>query len=92
MIKAVKLSDDGMLCLSASSDSTLRLWDIAHQKCIKTYQHVHKKRSVEYHSDSIWALDASSRCDNVYTGGKDGNIFKIDILNDKIELISKGTP
>ena len=28
MIKAIKLSDDGMMCLSASSDATLRLWDI----------------------------------------------------------------
>lgn len=28
MVKAIKLSDDGMVCLSASSDATLRVWDI----------------------------------------------------------------
>jgi hypothetical protein len=37
---------------------------------------------VEFHTDSIWTLDASSRCDKVYTGGRDGNIYKIDILKD----------
>ena len=47
---------------------------------------------MEFHTDSVWTLDASPRCDNAYTGGKDGNIFKIDILNDELELVSKGSP
>jgi WD repeat-containing protein 48 len=44
MVKAIKLSDDGMVCLSASSDATLRLWDIGQQKCINVYQNVQKKK------------------------------------------------
>ena len=44
MIKAVKLSPDGMVCLSAGSDGFLRVWDIGSRKCIKAYGNERKKR------------------------------------------------
>ena len=34
-IRAVKLSDDGRQCVSASSDGTVRLWSIGEQRVIR---------------------------------------------------------
>lgn len=37
IVKAVKLNPEGLLCISASMDGTLRLWDIGMKKCIKVF-------------------------------------------------------
>ena len=37
-------------CLSASSDGTVRLWDLGQQRCLSTYS---------MHDDAVWALWAS---------------------------------
>jgi WD repeat-containing protein 48 len=92
MIKCVKLSSDGRLCLSAGSDGTLRLWDIGSRKCINVYGNQRKKRNtIVYHTDSIWTIDVTSKFDYAYTGGRDGNIFKIDLLNEEVSVISNGS-
>lgn len=92
MIKCIKLSLDGMLCLSTGSDGTLRLWDIGQRKCISVYGNARKKKaSVDYHTDSIWSLDVNSKFDQVFTAGKDGNIFKVDLLKETTQLVSKGS-
>ena len=45
MIRSVKLSSDGMLCLSASSDGVVRLWDIGLKKCIRVYGNERKRKN-----------------------------------------------
>jgi WD40 repeat protein len=38
IIKCLSLSPDGMVCLSAGSDCTLKVWEVSSRKCIKTNQ------------------------------------------------------
>ena len=37
----------------------------------------------QFHKDSIWSMDVTKDFKYVYTGGKDGNIYEVDILNEK---------
>jgi WD40 repeat protein len=60
MVKSVKLSPDGMICLSASTDGTLRVWDLNQRKCITVFgDEKNKKNSSVFHRDSIWCMDTS---------------------------------
>ena len=89
-VRQVKISDDGMICYSIGADNSLRVWDISTKKCIKVYKNDHKHDQTYFHKDSIWCMDISQNFKYVYTGGKDGSIFEIDILNEKSTLIKKG--
>ncbi|GAA5914203.1 hypothetical protein JCM8208_001517 [Rhodotorula glutinis] len=69
-IRAVQLSDDGKWLLSASSDSTVKLWSLAAQKCLHTFSH---------HADSVWSLFSQHPSLEVfYSGDRSGNLCKID--------------
>ncbi|BGP44760.1 hypothetical protein JCM10450v2_000574 [Rhodotorula kratochvilovae] len=69
-IRAVQLSDDGKWLLSASSDSTVKLWSLAAQKCLHTFSH---------HADSIWSLFSQHPSLEIfYSGDRSGNLCKID--------------
>jgi WD40 repeat protein len=60
MVKAIKLSSDGMVCLSTSTDGTLRVWDLNLKKCITVFgDEKNKKNSVNFHKDSIWCMETS---------------------------------
>lgn len=61
------LNAEGTLCLSGSSDHTLRLWDLGQQRCLHTYA---------VHTDSVWALQASQDFSLAYTGGRDGCCYR----------------
>jgi WD40 repeat protein len=37
IIRCVKLSPDGMVCLSAGQDCTFRVWDLSSRRCILTH-------------------------------------------------------
>lgn len=66
------LSEDGQWLLSASSDSTVKLWSIAAQKCLHTFSH---------HSTSVWSLHSQHpNLEIFYSGDKAGNIAKIDLV------------
>jgi len=76
IIKCVKLSPDGLVCLSAGSDCTFRVWELSHRRCILTHgsESTIKKFST-YHKDSITCMDVNFDTDIAYTGGRDGSIF-----------------
>ena len=60
MIKSCKISADGMVCVSISSDGTLRVWDIGLRKCVKVYGDSRKQKlNYPFHKDSIWCLEVS---------------------------------
>lgn len=44
----------------------------------------------QFHKDSIWSMDVTKDFKYVYTGGKDGNIYEVDILNEKYRQILAG--
>ncbi|CAI7858209.1 unnamed protein product, partial [Closterium sp. NIES-53] len=49
-------------CLSGSSDSIIRLWDLGQQRCVHSYA---------VHTDSVWAVAANEEFTRVYSGGRD---------------------
>jgi hypothetical protein len=48
------------------------------------------KHLYPFHKDSIWTFDVSSDFNFIYTGGKDGHIFKVCIIEGTIEQILTG--
>lgn len=57
--------------LSASSDSTVKLWSLAAQKCLHTFSH---------HSSSVWSLFSQHpNLEVFYSGDRNGNVCKLDI-------------
>uniref|UniRef100_A0A915DLP0 WD repeat-containing protein 48 homolog n=1 Tax=Ditylenchus dipsaci TaxID=166011 RepID=A0A915DLP0_9BILA len=71
-IRAIAVNRDGTMCLSASSDGTIRLWSIGQQRCIG---------SIRCHSDSVWALQTDSNFSFVLSGGRDHRVFRTSLRN-----------
>ncbi|BGP12717.1 hypothetical protein JCM10213_008855 [Rhodosporidiobolus nylandii] len=70
-IRAVLLADDGKWLLSASSDSTVKLWSLAAQKCLHTFSN---------HASAVWSLFSQhSSLEIFYSGDRAGNLCKIDL-------------
>ncbi|GAA5835256.1 hypothetical protein JCM11251_006661 [Rhodosporidiobolus azoricus] len=70
-IRAVLLADDGKWLLSASSDSTVKLWSLSAQKCLHTFSH---------HATSVWSLFSQHpTLERFYSGDRVGNLCKIDL-------------
>lgn len=91
MVKAVKLNNDGMLCISTGSDHTLRLWDVGQRKCLKVIgEDRRSKHQYNFHKDSIWTFEISNDFTHIYTGGKDGHIFRVNIVESTIDQIYSG--
>ena len=58
---------DGTLCLSGSSDHTIRLWDLGQQRCVQTFA---------VHTDAVWSLHADDNFSTVISGGRDRSIYR----------------
>ncbi|KAI1318451.1 hypothetical protein EDD11_006535 [Mortierella claussenii] len=57
--------------LSASSDTTIKLWSLTAQRCITTFT---------MHSDSVWSLYSDHpQLTTFYGGGKDGLVTKTEV-------------
>lgn len=37
MVRQIKLSPEGMVCLSAGSDGCFKVWDLSSRRCVQTY-------------------------------------------------------
>ncbi|KAJ3210473.1 hypothetical protein HDU82_008053 [Entophlyctis luteolus] len=69
-IRALLISDDGKWVISASSDTTIKLWSLAQpQRCMVTYTH---------YEDSVWCLYSNHPdLDTFWAGGRDGLVTKM---------------
>jgi len=88
IIKCVKLSPDGMVCLSAGSDCTFKVWDLSTRRCFLTHGgETPIKKLSNYHKDTITCMDVSFDQDLAFTGGRDGTIFKSSVIDHKFNKI-----
>ena len=72
-VRALVFSEEGKWLLSASSDSTVKLWSLTAQKLLHTFSH---------HASSAWSLFSQHpELQIFYSGDRDGNVCKIDIEN-----------
>ena len=67
MCRALVFNRQGTMCLSGSSDHTIRLWDLGQQRCVQTFA---------VHTDSVWCLHADDAFCTVISGGRDRNIYR----------------
>ena len=70
IVRAIKLSPDGKMAVSVSSDKTVKLWDMYTHKTLKTW---------DFHTDSVMALGVNENYTKIITGSNNGEIFLIDI-------------
>jgi WD40 repeat protein len=65
--RALRLNAAGTMCVSASSDHTLRLWDLGQQRCVGVYA---------VHNDAAWTVAVDEPFSRVVSGGRDGCVYK----------------
>ncbi|PLW12701.1 hypothetical protein PCANC_14430 [Puccinia coronata f. sp. avenae] len=70
-VRSILLSEDGSRLLSASSDATVKMWDVRIQRCLHTFSH---------HSTSVWALHSQHpRLEMFHSGDRAGWLCKVDL-------------
>lgn len=70
-VRSILLSDDGRTMLTASSDTTIKLWSLEMRRCLHTFT---------MHSDSVWALHSlHPRLEVFHAGDRSGLVTKTDI-------------
>jgi len=70
-VRSILLSDDGRTMLTASSDTTIKLWSLATRRCLHTFT---------MHADSVWALySLHPRLEVFHAGDRGGLVTKTDI-------------
>lgn len=74
------LLTDSNLCISASSDNSIRIWDLRIEKCIK---------KILIHEDSVWNLVGENGTNSFYSGGRDGKVFFTNPDTDKTQFLYK---
>jgi len=63
MVNSVCLSSDGRHALSGSDDRTVKLWDVATGRCLRTFEgHTGRVNCVALSADCRYALSGSSDC------------------------------
>lgn len=72
-IRSILVSDNGEFILSASSDTTVKLWSLAERRCIHTLSH---------HNDSVWSLFSQHpRLEIFHSSDRSGLVAKSDLRN-----------
>jgi hypothetical protein len=80
-ISCLCISKDGQLMVTASEDTTLRLWDISKHATSKTIKHIFTYNG---HTTKIISLDISTEFQIIISGGIDGMVCIWDIRNMKL--------
>jgi WD40 repeat protein len=81
-IRSILISDDGDWVLSASSDSTIKLWSTTSSRLLRTF---------DMHDDSVWSLFSDhSSLDVFYSSDRSGMVVKTDLRGSDKDDIDSG--
>ena len=70
-VRSILLSDNGKTMLTASSDTTIKLWSLAMRRCLHTFT---------MHNDSVWTLHSlHPRLEVFHAGDRGGLVTKTDL-------------
>ncbi|WVO18624.1 hypothetical protein L204_106343 [Cryptococcus depauperatus] len=70
-VRSILFSEDGKYMLTASSDTTIKLWSISARRCLHTFTH---------HTSSVWSLFSSHpNLERFYSGSRDGCLCAVDL-------------
>lgn len=69
--------------VSASSDCSLKVWDLGQQRCLET---------IEVHEDSVWTLAWDSAHKKVYSGGRDRAVWCTDLTTLESNPVAEQLP
>lgn len=86
MVKQVKLDPSAKICISSAADGQIRLWDVSRKQSIRSF-----KQCGGLQIGYAFAQDAQFK--TIYSGSKEGRIFRISVLEESIVQIAEiGTP
>lgn len=72
-VRSILVSDQGNMVLTASSDTTIKLWSMTAGRCLHT---------LSMHNDSVWSLHSSHpRLDVFHSSDRSGLVAKTDVRN-----------
>jgi WD repeat-containing protein 48 len=95
-VKTIKFSenDGDFLCLTGGSDCMLKLWDLRQRKCIRDYGgNDGDVPAIDwglFHYDSVWTIEPNTSFESCYSGGRDGQIYHTDMVEESNTLIYQG--
>eukprot|EP01026_Neomeris_dumetosa_P080199 TRINITY_DN8843_c0_g1_i3.p1 TRINITY_DN8843_c0_g1~~TRINITY_DN8843_c0_g1_i3.p1 ORF type:complete len:654 (-),score=82.24 TRINITY_DN8843_c0_g1_i3:233-2194(-) len=77
-VRDVIVNRDARICVSASSDNTIRVWDLGQSRHISIYH---------THSDTVTSLDASDDFNMIYSGGRDRCVYATSLNRHVSDLL-----
>lgn len=78
-VRCVALKYDGTQMLSGSSDSTVKLWDLRQERCIRSFD--------SWSSTSVWAIAPDRDFDTFVSGGRDGTVWNTNLNGEVVSLV-----
>lgn len=83
LVRCVAVDRKAQLCLSASTDRSVRLWDLRARRCVRVYQH---------HDAAVWSLAPDDRFATFLSGDRNGRLFLTDVETGESRAVAPPTP
>jgi len=80
IVRKLLLLPDCSRVVSASSDCSIRVWDLGQQRCVD---------NVEVHDDSVWTIAWDKAHSKVYSGGRDRTLWCTDLRTSESTLVAE---
>jgi WD40 repeat protein len=78
VVRCVAIDGAAQLCLSASTDCSVRLWDVRQRRCVRVF---------ESHAASVWSLSVDPRFETFVSGDRDGQLFLTEVASGQSRAI-----